>query len=193
MRWPILLGRYFDEKKRNSVSHSRNKKFLFCNLLFQSDIDFLPPPPPPLPTSITLCFLNHSFPRCAVLSSTHVVNGMMVSRRLSAEAGPRGGGEGGAQVPVDLNNQIIGISKNNGFLTSPRPLTLSFKGRGGLNLNPSYSRTFGWLPPQVNPTASGPSYRGPVSPTQRMCWDKPSHWTAVAFGFLPLLLFAVVF
>lgn len=39
-------------------------------------------------------------------------------------------GRGVIQAPVDLNNQIIGISKNNGFLTSPRPLTLSFWGRG---------------------------------------------------------------
>lgn len=61
--------------------------------------------------------------------------------------------EVGVQIPLDLNNQISGISKNNGFLTCPRPFTLSFWGHGALNLNPAYFRAFGSLPPQVNPTS----------------------------------------
>lgn len=79
---------------------------------------------------------------------------------------------GGIQAPVDLNNQIIGISKNNGFLTSPRPLNLIILGSHSLNLNllsPEHLASCHFrLTPQ--PAACHKSQR-PVSPTQRM-------WTA---------------
>lgn len=134
-------------------------------------------------------------PPCSAVfgASTHVVNGMMVCRPLSAVRGV-----GAMLAPVDLNNQITGISKNKGFLTPLRPLTLSFWGHWGLNLNPSIPEHLACSHFRITPTASSlPQDLRPcrLNSADVDCWDNTSHWTAIALSFLSraLLIFAVVF
>lgn len=123
----ILHGRHF-AKITSLVSFTNNDSITTVSMLY-CVIDNLCCRPqlnlqhPFITSSAMYHCISFSFlPQCAAQASTHVVNGMMVCRPLCAVRGEGGG----IQAPVDLNNQIIGISKNNGFLTSPRPLTLSF-------------------------------------------------------------------
>lgn len=104
------------------------------------------------------------------------------------------GAGGGTWAPVDLNNQIIGISKNKGFLTPLRPLTLSSEGHRGLNLNPSIPEHLAHSHVRITPTARRLPQRRELDPADVDCWDNTAPWSAAASGFLPctLLVFAAV-